>query len=197
MTSNLTTRWVIVCAVWAAALAFSYWNTNEISVIMMDIEQEEIYRMDDLFWQYNSGKISKILPKMDTMVRPIESLKLGYLVIENNLTDLAQRHHFTDILVEMSPTESVGSGIPIWIYFKGSFTGILPWLKAIEENFPYLPISQVKITTDPINRETRYQIQLILRYRISSEPNQAVRSNPMIDPAATGPATRNSNRMDT
>lgn len=173
MKSTLTMRWIGVCIIWTAALALSYWNTSAVSDISMVREQEEIYRMDDVFWQYNSGKISRVLPQRDTMILPIESLRLGYLEVESNLQALSRRYRFEDILLEMSPNEATGTGIPIRIYFKGPFTGILPWLESLEKQFPFLPVTQVKITVDPLNEQTRYQVQVFFRYKISSGQKQA------------------------
>lgn len=177
MKSNLTMRWIGVCVVWVAAIALSYWNMNAVSAIIMDMEQEEIYRMDDVFWQYNSGKISQVLPQKDIMIRPIDSLRLGFLEVESNLETLSRQHQFEDILVEMSPNDATGNGIPIRVSFKGPFGGILPWLKDLEAQFPFLPVTQVKVTVDPINGQTRYQIIVFFRYDIISRQKQAAASD--------------------
>jgi hypothetical protein len=180
MKSQLTKYWAAVAMVWAVVVALSFWNTSQISIILKDIELNEIYRMDDLFWQFNSGKISKVLPQRDSMILPIESLKLGYLVIEDNLRALIEQHDFDEVLLEMSPSEFNGQGVPIRVYFRGPFERILPWLEALEKTFPYLAINQMKIFTDAVNQITRYQIDLFFRYRIltRADRNAALRHSP-------------------
>ncbi len=186
MKSKLTKYWAAVAMVWAVAVALSFWNTSQVSTILKDIELNEIHRMDDLFWQFNSGKISKVLPQRDSMILPIESLKLGYLVIEDNLRALIEQHDFEEVLLEMSPSEFNGQGVPIRVYFRGPFERILPWLEALEKTFPYLAINQMKIFTDAVNQITRYQIDLFFRYRIltGADRNAALRHSPMPGAAA-------------
>ena len=185
MKSHLTKYWIAVVMVWAVAVTLSFWNTSQISTILKDIELNEIYRMDDLFWQFNSGKISKVLPQRNSMILPIESLKLGYLVIEDSLRALIDPHDFEDVLLEMSPSEFTGEGVPIRVYFKGPFERILPWLAALENTFPYLTINQMKIFTDAVNQISRYQIDLFFRYRIITDADRsaALRRNSMPDAA--------------
>jgi len=180
MKSPLTKYWIAVVMIWTLALSLSFWNTSQISAILKDIELNEIYRMDDLFWQFNSGKISTVLPQRDSMILPIESLKLGYLVTEDSLRALIEQHGFEDVLLEMSPSEFNGEGVPIRVYFKGPFARVLPWLEALEKAFPYLAINQVKIFTDAVNQITRYQMELFFRYRIITGANQgsAMRRTP-------------------
>jgi hypothetical protein len=168
MKRNLIIRWIIVCLAWAGVLFLTNWNSDSIAVIIQNEEKEEIFRMDALFWQYNAGKISEILARQETLILPVESLKLGLLKVEKQLTTLVGRYKFKEQLIESIPGEAERSGIPVRVNFEGAFDGIVPFLESLEKVCPYLPVRGVKVTTDPFSKIAKFQLQLFFRYRIST-----------------------------
>ena len=171
MKANLTTRWIIICLIWACPLIFTHWNINKIAITMAKIEKEEIFRLDDLFWKNNSGNISKVSTKKDSLALPVESINFGLLSIENSLKALASKHKFNEVQVENVPGQTSNSSIPLTLHFEGPFEGILPWLKILQNELPYLMIRHVKITTDPFSKRAKFQLQLYFRYIINDSVN--------------------------
>jgi len=167
MKANLTIRWIIICLIWACPLILTHWNINKIAITMAEIEKEEILRLDDLFWKNNSGNISKVLTKKDSLAFPVESINFGLLSVENSLKALASKHKFNEVQVESVPGQMGDSSTPLTLYFEGPFEGILPWLKTLQNELPYLMIRHVKITTDPFSKRAKFQLQLYFRYIIS------------------------------
>ncbi|MBU0987875.1 MAG: hypothetical protein KKH68_11555 [Proteobacteria bacterium] len=165
---NLTIRWITIGLIWAGALIATYWNIDKIGLIMTEIEKEEVFRLDDSFWSYNSGNISKVLTKRDSLVLPIESIRLGLLSVENSLMALVSKHHFHEVQFESMPEQTGDVGIPINLYFEGPFKEILPWLSTLEQDFPYLPVRHVKITAIPFSKQSKYQFRLYFRYKLSN-----------------------------
>jgi hypothetical protein len=165
MKRNLIIRWIAVCFIWLGALFLTSWNADTIAVIIQNAEKEEIYRMDARFWQYNAGKISEILARQETLILPIESLKLGLLKVEKQLTALLDRYKFEEQLIESLPGEAESSGIPVRVNFEGAVDGIAPFLESLGKAYPYLPIRSMKVTTDPFSKIAKFQLQLFFRYR--------------------------------
>ncbi len=172
MKVNLTIRWIVIAVIWAGSLMITYWNINKISLISNEIEKEEVFKMDDIFWNYNSGNIFQILTKRDSLILPVESIKLGLLTVQNKLTRLAEKYDFNEIQIENNPEQTGGPGIPIKIHFEGPFKGILPWLSTMENDFPYLPVKHIKITADPVSKRAIFQIWLYLRYKFSDPDSE-------------------------
>ncbi len=171
MKANLTTRWIIICLIWACPLILTHWNINKIATTMAEIEKEEIFRLDDLFWKNNSGNISKVLTRRDSLALPVESIKFGLLAVENSLRALASKHKFNEVQMESIPGQTSDSSTPLTLYFEGPFEGILPWLKTLQNELPYLMIRHVKITTDPFSKRAKFQLQFYFRYTINDSVN--------------------------
>ena len=171
MKANLKIRWIIICLIWACPLILTHWNINKIAVTMAEIEKEEIFRLDDLFWKNNSGNISKVLTKKDSLALPVESVNFGLLSVENSLKALASKHKFNEVQLESVPGQTSDSSTLLTLYFEGPFEGILPWLKTLQNELPYLMIRHVKITTDPFSKRAKYQLQFYLRYIINDSVN--------------------------
>lgn len=171
MKTNLTLRWIIICLIWTGAVALTLWNNNRIAVIMTEIEKQEIFQKDNQFWQYNAENISKLLAKKDSLVLPIESIKLGLLSVENSLTLLALKYRFSEVRMENIPGKTDDSGMLLRLYFEGSFEGILSWIETLQNELPYLSVKNVSIKTDPFSKQAMFQFQLNFRYRIHNSVN--------------------------
>jgi hypothetical protein len=171
MKANLKTRWIIICLIWACPLILTHWNINKIAVTMAEIEKENIFHLDDLFWKNNSENISKVLAKRDSLALPIESINFGLLSVENSLKALASKHKFNEVRLESVPGQTSDSSTPLTLYFEGPFQEILPWLKTLQNELPYLMIRHVKITTDPFSKRSKFQLQFYFRYIINDSAN--------------------------
>ena len=166
MNINLSTRWIIIGFIWSCVLILTYYNITKINVVLNEFEKEEVLRMDDIFWRRNSQNVTKLLRLKESFVLPVDSTKLGLLSVENSLISLASRHDLKEIIVESHPEQSNETGVPIDLYFKGSFNNILPWLESFEKDYPYLIVKHVKITEDPLVNRSVFKISLYFRYKL-------------------------------
>jgi hypothetical protein len=167
MKDNLKKGWVIVCLIWACAPILTYYNIYKINIALAEIEKEEIFRLDNQFWKYNSDNINNVLARKEALELPVDSEKLGLLSIENHLTALILKHKFNNIELESMPAQAGGSGIPINLYFEGRFEGILPWLHTLQNEHPYLQVKHLKLSLDPFSTRASFKFRLYFRYMIS------------------------------
>ena len=128
--------------------------------------------MDDIFWSTNAGNISNILAKRDSLMLPIESVRLGFLSVQNKLTELSLKHHFGEIQIESFPEQDSGNELPVKLYFQGPFNEILPWLSELKQNIPYISTKHLKITADPFSKQAKFQFLLNFKYRIYNPENE-------------------------
>lgn len=163
----------MIALIWAVPLFLSYWNVGTISATMENIKAHEVFKIDELFWEYNADNVAKILKQKDDLILETVSLKLGILSVQNDLSVLTAQNGFKDVRF-VSASESGGvSGVPIRLSFNGLFEGIFPWLQALKNELPYLMIRELKISTDPVSNLTDFQLELQLRYRLSANGNTA------------------------
>lgn len=172
MKANLTIRWIVIFIIWTGATVLTFWNMHKIGLIVTEIQKEEVFRMDDIFWSTNAGNISKILSKKDSIMVPIDSIRLGFLSVENRLTELTLKHHFGEIKIESLSEQSSSNELPVKLYFEGQFKEILPWLKELKQNIPYLSTKHLRITAAPFSKQAKFQFLLNFKYRLSNPENE-------------------------
>lgn len=167
MTDNLKNRWIIVGLLWLGALLLTYWNSNKIDLIIRDRETDEILQKDRDFWKNNSENIASILKKGASAYQNVVSAKLGLFSVENQLISLAEKYDLTEVKMDSQPDQGNELGIPVDLFFKGSFEGSLHWLSAFEKNYPYLSTRRLKIEIDQSTRQVKILISFYYRYKLS------------------------------
>ncbi|MBC8390968.1 MAG: hypothetical protein H8E17_00155 [Deltaproteobacteria bacterium] len=171
MKNSLINKWIIVGTIWFVALGLTCWNIIKIDSIIPAREREEIYQMDELFWKYNSGNISRILKEKARLFHSTESLKLGLIAAENQLREKSEKYRFKDFSVVNHPTRGDGEGMPVSLAYRGTFKGTIQWLDTLEKEFPFMPVQKITISTSPPVEEAKFQIFLIYRYTIVTSEN--------------------------
>ena len=167
MTDELKNRWIIVGLVWLGALLLTYWNSNKIDLIIHDRDTEEILQQDRKFWKHHSENIADILKKGASAYQNVASAKLGLLSVENQLRSLAGKYGLSSIKMESQPDQGNEFGIPVDLFFKGSFEGAMHWLSAFEKDYPYLSTRRLKITIDERARQAVILLSFYYRYKLS------------------------------
>jgi hypothetical protein len=171
MNDNLKKGWIIVCLIWACAPILTYWNIYRINIALANIEKEEVFRLDNQFWKYNSDNISKVSVKKESLILPVDSERLGLLSIENRLTDLISKYKFSGIELESMPAQTGDEGIPINLYFEGPFEGFFPWLHTLQNEHPYLQVKHLKLRTDPFSTRASFKFRIYFRYMVADPAN--------------------------
>jgi hypothetical protein len=167
MTDELKNRWIIVGLIWLGALLLTYWNSNKIDLIIRDRGTEEILQQDRKFWKHHSENIANILKKGASACQNVSSAKLGLLSVENQLRSLAGKHGLSSFKMESQPDQGNEFGIPVDLFFKGSFEGTMHWLNAFEKDYPYLSTRRLKITIDERARQAVILLSFYYRYKLS------------------------------
>jgi len=147
----------------------TYWNIKTIDQIKDFKERKMILQMDEQFLNHNSENISKVLKKKELFYQPIENIKLGLLTIEDELRSLTAKYHLTDVKINSQEERASEGIIPVTLSLKGSLEGIVEWLRAIHRDFPYMPVTGIKINIKQPGVLAEFQVYLNYRYRISSK----------------------------
>jgi len=165
---KLKKRWAILGVIWTIVLIFTYWNADKIDAIIRDRKANEIFRQDEKFWKYNSKNIYRILENKKLLSQPVESLKIGLLSVENDLKLLASKYDFYGLKIESSIGKASNGRMPINLVFYGSLEKALHWLRAVQDNYPYIPVGRIKISFNQGAKRAECHILLYYRYEISS-----------------------------
>jgi len=165
---NFRKRWIMVGIIWAGVLILTCWNVNKVGTIVYNRIENEIFMKDFQFWKYNAGNISKIMNNKKLICQPVESLKIGLLSVENNLKSLVSKYDFYSLKIDSSISKASYGRMPINLRFQGSFEKVLQWLRAVQDNYPYIPVGRIEISFNQGAKRAEYHILLYYRYEISS-----------------------------
>ena len=171
MTDNLKNRWIIVGLIWVGVLILTYWNTGEIDLINHAKENKEVLLRDRQFMKDNSENISNMLKKGELAFQSVESVKLGLLSVKTQLLSLATNNGLTDVKMDAHPDKGDDSGIPVELSFKGSFEDAMAWLNILEQDYPYLKTTRLKILIDQSNKQNEFDLSFYYRYKSSFPEN--------------------------
>ena len=165
---NFRKRWIIVGIIWAGVLILTCWNVNKVGPIVYNRIEDDIFMKDSQFWKYNAKNISKIMKNKKLICQPVESLKIGLLSVENNLKSLVSKYDFYGLKIDSSIVKASDGRMPINLVFYGSFEKVLQWLRAVQDNYPYIPVGRIEILFNQGAKRAEYHILLYYRYEISS-----------------------------
>nr|HID58183.1 hypothetical protein [Desulfobacterales bacterium] len=130
--------------------------------------------MDEQFLTHNSENLSKVLKKAELFYQSIENRKLGLLTAEDELRALAAKHYFTNVKINRHEGGNASEGIVgVTLSFKGSLQGIVKWLRAICRDFPYIPVTGIRMRIEGPRAQAEFQVFLNYRYRITSTGSSA------------------------
>lgn len=168
MKYDLKKRWTIVVLIWSGAFILTCWNVNRIDAIIQSGKTYEELRLDEQFCKYSARNISETLKKSESLYQPVESSNMGLLCIQAQLETLASKYAFGEVRVKAGTGAAVGQSIPIDLHFTGSFEKAVKYLGILQENYPYMPVTKVKITVDQPGKPVSFNVFLKYRYRISA-----------------------------
>ena len=168
MKYDLKKRWTIVVLIWSGAFILTCWNVNRIDTIIQSGKTYEELRLDEQFCKYNARNISDTLKKSESFFQPVESRNIGLLCIQAQLETLASKYAFGEVRVKAGVGAAVGQSIPIDLHFTGSFERAVKYLEILQKNYPYMPVTKVRITVDQPGKPVSFNVFLKYRYRISA-----------------------------
>jgi hypothetical protein len=163
---GMSKRWIVVGAIWAAALALNYWNISEMYRIRAAREKRVFLTMDEQFLRAHSEEISESLKRREALFRSAEALNLGLLTVENELGALATRYDLAEVDVRSQLDQDTGSSIPVVLLCEGSLKKVVECLEALRRDHAYVPVTKVAIEIEGRGAPAKCEVRLNYRYRI-------------------------------
>lgn len=168
MKTNIVNRWIIAGLIWLGAVFLTYWNGKVIDRTDQTREKEEVLKLGEQFIKRRPENIPRILKKAEGLYQAVEAPKLGLLSIEKELHTLATKFGLNEVQMSTDPSLAGESTISISVGFNGFLKGAVAWLAAIEKDYPYLVVTQVKTVNAQAGNKINVDVSLKYRYRIIS-----------------------------
>lgn len=168
MRISFNTKWVIICLLWAGSVIITCFNVSQIDKIKCAREKKEIFQADNRFWKKNFNNISSILKKNESFYQTVNSLKIGFLSVENSLKALAEKYDLSEMQIDSRPDDAKEGKMPVKLSFKGSFADAAKLLDILQKDFSYLLVNTVKIFAGHY-KQTSFEVSLFYRYKVGSD----------------------------
>jgi len=172
MNHMLTRKWIAVAIIWAGILIITYMNTQAIGQIRHHLTSAEILEKDEAFLRANFDKITRDLELHAALNKPIDSLQIELLSLENRLESLAEKENLTDFDMDSDVAAQQANRIPIEIYIVGDFKDIIFWLLTLEKDMTYLRITGIQMAKKMGSEAHAYSVELDFRFEISTTAAQ-------------------------
>ena len=172
MNHMLTRKWIAVAIIWAGILIITYMNTQAIGQIRHLLTSAETLEKDEAFLRANFDKITRDLELHATLNKPIDSLQIELLSLENRLKSLAEKENLIDFDMDSDAAAQQANRIPIEIYVVGDFKDIIFWLLTLEKDMTYLRITGIQMAKKMDSEAHAYSVELDFRFEISTTAAQ-------------------------
>lgn len=144
MSKHLKNRWIAVGIVWVLVLGLTGWNMHQIDCIQTERRRLATLQMDQRFLKVNQAAIQSIRAHKARLNHVAESRDLGFLVVENNLKQLASDLGLRRLALKAEKNEMSSQSIGISVDAEGSVPAVTEWVSAVEKRYPYLEINQLE-----------------------------------------------------
>jgi len=171
MKNRLTRNWIAVGVIWAGALAMTYLNLQMIQQIKVKQESIEFMHMDDIFLKNNFEKVTQVLKQRSTLHKPIESIPIELLSLENRLKALAYKQGLTDFRLTSDQTGLQRDRIPLDINVVGTYKDLIFWIHTLASDAPFLMMTGVNMTENRDGEGYRFQVETDFRFNITEDQN--------------------------
>ena len=169
MSHNFKIRWMIIAGVWAAVLALDLWNLAKIDSIWKLREKKEILMMDQRFWHSNAENMAQIAKKRASLIRNVESYKLGLFEFENQLKHIARKLDLKSFKLTSRPRSNQEGIIPVMVSFDSTFKQSLQWFDLLTVQVPYAQIGKVEIKVDTLSKRAEFEVSIDCRFNLSAK----------------------------
>jgi hypothetical protein len=171
MKNRLTRNWISVGIIWAGVLFMTYLNLQMIQQIRAEQESIEFMQMDDAFLKNNFEKVTQVLKRRASLHKPIDSIQIELLSIENRLRSLAEKKGLSEIRLNRNQTTFQGDRIPLDMFATGTYRDLVFWLQALETDAPFLVVTGVKLAENRDGEGYRFQVGIDFRFTIAEGEN--------------------------
>jgi hypothetical protein len=171
MNNRLGKKWLAVGAIWSVVLAMTGWNFHLVNQVQSRRQTLATLQMDLHFLQSNQAGIEEVYLQQSRLTHAVQSIGLGFLVVENDLKRLSWDFGLEQMQVEADETAQASRSMTISVVTTGPVPAIVGWVAAVEEAHPYLVTQQLTLSYDERNR--RGQLQAVFNYRYTlAEPER-------------------------
>ena len=180
MNHMLTRKWIAIAIIWAGVLVLTLMNTQTIGQIRYLLTSAEILEKDAAFLRSKFDIITRDFRQHAALSKPIDSLQIELLSLENHLQSLAQKENLIDFDMVSDLAAQKGNRISLEINIVGDFKDILFWLIAIEKSMTYLRITDIHMAKKIDSEAYAYSVNLDFRFKLAStaEPLAQVQMRP-------------------
>ena len=169
MSHNFKIRWMIIACIWATVFALDLWNLAKIDSIWKLREKKEILKMDQQFWHSNAENIAQIAKKRASLIRNVESYKLGLFEFENQLNQIARKLGLNSFNLTSRPRSNQEGIVPVMVSFESTLKQSLQWFDLLKVQIPYAQIGKVEIRLDTISKRAEFEVSIDCRFYLSDE----------------------------
>ncbi len=173
MKNRLTRNWIAVGIIWGGALVMTYFNLQTIRQIRAKQEAIEFMQMDETFLKNNFEKVTRVLKRRASLHKPIDSVQIELLSIENRLRSLSQKKGLSEILLNSDQSTMQGDRISLELYATGTYRDLVFWIQALEADAPFLVVTGVSMAENKDGEGFRFQVGIDFRFTIAEGENDS------------------------
>ena len=166
MNSRLGKKWVAAGVIWGIVLAMTGWNIHLVDQVQSRRRALGTLQMDLGYLEANQAGILEVNQQQSRRVHEVKSFGLGFLVVENNLKRLSRDWGLVQMRVEADENSLDTGSVPISIFSTGPIPGIVEWIAAVEDAYPYLVIERMEISYDHRTRKSLLQATFNYHYTL-------------------------------
>ena len=171
MKNRLFRNWIAVGVIWAGALSMTYLNLQMVRQIKIKQASVEFMQKDDIFLKTNFEKITRVLKQRASLHKPIDSLPIEMISLENRLKALAQSRDLSEFDLTSDQTIGQGDRIPLTLQVSGTFRSLVLWLQTLETDTPFLVVTGVDMAKNKEREGYRFRVGIDFRFTITDDEN--------------------------
>ncbi len=173
MKNRLTRNWIAVGILWGGALVLTFFNLQTIHQIRAKQEAIEFMQLDDTFLKNNFEKVTQVLNRRASFHKPIDSVQIELLSIENRLRSLSQKKDLSEIRLNSDQSTMQGDRISLDLYVTGTYRDLVFWIQTLETDAPFLVVTGVSMTENKDGEGYRFQVGIDFRFTIAEGENDS------------------------
>jgi hypothetical protein len=176
MRSRLNQRWLIVGALWLAALVMTGLNFGKIDAVARSRESAERLRKELLFQDRNREKLYEVDSLHMNHFKPVASVNLGFESVRSSLHALAALLDLENVKIEGRTAQATSEQLPLLIRMQGGIDKALGFVNALV-TYPYLSVRHSRIVVQ--NAEGAAEIEMELLFFFKVEPQGDAETDPL------------------
>jgi hypothetical protein len=169
-------RWLIVGALWLAALVITGLNFSKIDAVARSRESAERLRKELLFQHSNRAKLHKVNRLHQTHYKPVASVELGFESVRSSLHALAALLDLNNVKIESRMAQATSEQLPLLIRLQGASNNALGFVIALT-TYPYLSVEHSRIVVQSGQESAEMEIELLFSFM--TMPQEDTETDPL------------------